>query len=118
MRMPFLQLGLTPEGGATILLPQALGPARAKRVLLLGEAMSAAEAVQTGIWTKIVSESELRSESTATAFSLAQLPADAVSTTKRLMQPRKFAEQFDHESTAFTCQRLIKQQMSGSADSE
>jgi enoyl-CoA hydratase/carnithine racemase len=109
LRMPFLQLGLTPEGGATVLLPHALGPARAKRLLMLGEPMTAAEAHATGLWTEVVPGEELRARAEAAARTMAQLPASAFAVTKQLLRPQGFAEQFAHESLAFSHQRLQNQ---------
>ena len=108
MRFPFVQLGLTPEGGATMILPPALGPARAKRVLLLGESLSAVEAVSSGLWTEIVDDEVLARRSHDAATALARLPVDVVAATKRLMRPAGFADSFDHESLVFSHQRMKK----------
>ena len=44
LRTPFVNLGLCPEFGSSLLLPQLLGPARAAEVLLLGEPFTGAQA--------------------------------------------------------------------------
>lgn len=46
---PFLSRGFTPDSGATWLLPRLAGVARAKRMLLLGEKVSGAQAADWGL---------------------------------------------------------------------
>jgi enoyl-CoA hydratase/carnithine racemase len=47
-RLPFVQLGLVPEAGSSLLLPRRIGAARAAEMLLLGESMGAEEALAAG----------------------------------------------------------------------
>lgn len=108
LRMPFVQLGFTPEGGATVLLPMAVGPARARQILLLGEPLSAAEAVSTGLWTEIVAADSLSVRALDSAVTLSELPVDAVASTKQLLRPAGFTDSFRHEALAFSHQRLKK----------
>jgi len=42
-QLPFVNLGLTPEGGSTVLLPALVGRARASEWLLFGEPFDAAQ---------------------------------------------------------------------------
>lgn len=49
LRMPFVNIGLCPEFGASLLLPRLLGQARAARLLLLGEGLNGDEAVAWGL---------------------------------------------------------------------
>jgi 2-(1,2-epoxy-1,2-dihydrophenyl)acetyl-CoA isomerase len=46
---PFLDRGFSPDSGATWLLPRLIGVARARRMLLLGEKVSAADAADWGM---------------------------------------------------------------------
>ncbi len=46
---PFMSRGFTPDSGATWLLPRLAGVARAKRMLLLGEKVSGADAADWGL---------------------------------------------------------------------
>ena len=46
---PFIDRGFSPDSGATWLLPRLAGLARAKRMLLLGEKVSGAEAADWGL---------------------------------------------------------------------
>ena len=54
--MPFTRLGLVPEAGSSLLFPQLLGPQRASALLLLGEPMDAATALQWGFVNRVVEQ--------------------------------------------------------------
>lgn len=56
---PFLNRGFTPDSGATWLVPRLAGLARAKRMLLLGEKVPAAEAADWGLIHRCVDDSQL-----------------------------------------------------------
>ncbi len=71
---PFCRLGLVPDAGGTWLLARTLGEARAKAVALLGEPMSADEALAAGLIAKVVDDADLMSEAEATADRLAEGP--------------------------------------------
>src|SRR5437660_1529726 len=51
-QLPFVPLGLVPEGASSLLLPRIAGHARAAALLLLGHAFTAAEAQAAGIVTE------------------------------------------------------------------
>lgn len=85
-QMPFVSLGLCPEAGSTLLLPQLLGHQRASELLLLGEAFSAARAEQLGIVTQVVPHAELLTTARDKALQLAAQPAAAVRLTKSLLK--------------------------------
>ncbi|ETN19274.1 hypothetical protein PPTG_04633 [Phytophthora nicotianae INRA-310] len=48
---PFTSLGQSPEACSSLLFPRIMGPARANAMLLLGEKLSAKDAVDTGLAT-------------------------------------------------------------------
>ena len=64
-RTPFLDLGLVPEAGSSLLAPRLMGYARAFELLVLGEPFSAERAREAGIVNAIVPADQL--ESTALA---------------------------------------------------
>ena len=86
LRMPFLDLGLVPEGASTYLLPRMLGHQKAAELLLLGEAISPADAVDLGIASRVVPAGELEEETAALAARLAAKAPGAVRQTKKLMK--------------------------------
>jgi len=68
----FRRIGLVPDGGSTYLLPRSIGKARAMEMALLGERISAAQALEWGMINRLAPDAELM----ATAMALAQALAD------------------------------------------
>lgn len=85
-QMPFVSLGLCPEAGSTLLLPQLLGHQRAAELLLLGEPFSAPRAEQLGIVTAVVPQADLLRTARAKSLQLAAQPAAEVRLTKSLLK--------------------------------
>ena len=82
---PFLRRGFTPDSGCTWLLPRAVGPARARELLILDRKLSGAEAVEWGIALKAVEPDELEVEAKELAGRLAAGPTVALGLTKALL---------------------------------
>jgi len=70
----FCHVGLVPDGGATYLLAQAVGRVRAMQMMLLGEKVDAATALDWGLATRVVPEEELDAEAMKLAKRLAGGP--------------------------------------------
>jgi 2-(1,2-epoxy-1,2-dihydrophenyl)acetyl-CoA isomerase len=68
----FRRIGLVPDGGSTWLLPRMVGRARAMEMMLLGEKVHAAEALQWGMVNRVVPAAALME----TAMELARRLAD------------------------------------------
>ena len=79
----FVNIGLVPDGGSTWLLTRAIGRARATRMMMLGEKISAEQAEEWGLIYKAVDDDALMAEATALAERLASGPTLAYSTMKR-----------------------------------
>ncbi len=84
--MPFVNLGLVPEFGSTLLLPLAAGKACAAEKLLLGRPFDAAEAVAMGIANAVLPPAELLAHAQSVARSFNALPWGAVRETKKLLR--------------------------------
>jgi len=84
--MPFVDLGLVPEAGSSLLLPQRIGLARASEILLLGDSFDAAEAHRLGLVNEIVSADLLYTHAQARAAALAAKPRAALAATRRLLR--------------------------------
>lgn len=67
---PFINLGLVPEAGSTLLLPQLVGYQQAADLLLTGRLMDAEEALKMGLIAAIVDD--VNTEALAYASQLAQ----------------------------------------------
>ena len=71
----FRRIGLVPDGGATYLLPRLVGKARAMELVLLGEKLPAATALDWGMINRCVPDAELMPTALALATQLADGPA-------------------------------------------
>jgi enoyl-CoA hydratase/carnithine racemase len=88
--LPFAQLGLCPEFGSSLLLPQLAGYPRAAEKLMLGEPFGAQEALEMGLVSKVLPAAELRAFAEGQAAKLVALPAASIRATKALMKrPRQ-----------------------------
>jgi enoyl-CoA hydratase/carnithine racemase len=84
-RTPFVQLGVAAEGASSLLLAATVGPRLAARMLLLGEWISAPEALEAGLVTTVTGADDVLPQATAIGRRLADLPRAAVAATKRLL---------------------------------
>ncbi|QSX34305.1 enoyl-CoA hydratase/isomerase family protein [Shewanella avicenniae] len=88
-QLPFINLALVPEAGASMLLPQLVGFPRAAELLLTGEPFNAMQARGYRIINEIIEEDELFEFSLSKAKLIASKPSAAVQQTKALMKPWK-----------------------------
>jgi enoyl-CoA hydratase/carnithine racemase len=84
--MPFVNLGLCPEAGSSLLVPKLMGHRRAAEALLLGEPFMAEAALEMGLINRIVPPSEANALAQRQAQKLASKPLSALLETKRLMK--------------------------------
>lgn len=84
--MPFVSLGLCPEGGSSLLMAQLVGPRRAAEWLLLGKQFSAREACDAGLVTAVTPAGQALTHARATAVELSLKPSQALRSSKRLMR--------------------------------
>jgi enoyl-CoA hydratase/carnithine racemase len=85
-RLPFIDLGVCPEAGSTLLLPLLAGHRLASELLLLGDFFSTQTAIDASIINRAVADEELMDYAYAQAVALAEKPTDALMTTKRLLK--------------------------------
>jgi enoyl-CoA hydratase/carnithine racemase len=102
-QMPFVNLGLVPEAGASLLAPMRFGYARAAEFLLLGESFDAALAHQLGLVNAVVEPDQLYDHALAKAQALAAKPRDALLATRRLLRgdPAVLKARMDEELRLF-----------------
>ena len=84
--LPFVDLGLVPEAGSSLLLPRLIGRQRAAKHLILGDPFDAETALGYGLVSEIVSEDELEARVGKIAARIAAKPPEAVRLTKRLLR--------------------------------
>lgn len=80
-----VRVGMAPDGGSSVTLTQLVGLRQALRILLTNPTLTAAEAFGIGLVTEVVPDNELTSRSAEIATTLAALPTQALSATKRLV---------------------------------
>ena len=86
LAMPFVSLGLVPEFGSSLIVPQLMGNARAAEKLLLGDAFTASDAVEAGIANAVLPAAEVVMHARRIAERFNALPPGAVRETKKLMR--------------------------------
>ena len=70
----FRHVGLAPDGGSSWLLTKAVGRVRAMEMMLLGERLPAAKALEWGLINRVVPDEELEAAGMALASELARGP--------------------------------------------
>ena len=86
LAMPFVSLGLVPEFGSSLLVPQLMGHRRAAEKLLLGDPFTPEQAVECGIANAVLPAGEVVAHARRIAERFNQLPPSAVREAKRLMR--------------------------------
>lgn len=71
----FRRIGLVPDGGSTYLLPRMVGRVRAMEMMLLGERVSARQALEWGLISRVAADADLIGEAMKLAHVLAAGPA-------------------------------------------
>ena len=101
---PFVNLGLVPEAGSSLLAPQRFGRAKASEFLLLAESFGADEALRLGLVNAVLPQSELLAHAMERAAALAAKPRAALLATRRLMRgdPEALKAQMAAERHAFS----------------
>lgn len=84
-RLPFVPLGLCPEGGSSLLLARAAGTRRARELLMLGEPFAAEAAREAGLVDAVVAAGGASGAALERAETLARLSPAALAATKRLL---------------------------------
>lgn len=84
-RTPFVDLGLVPEAGSSLLAPAILGRQQAFAMLGLGEGFSAERAKAAGLIYDVVAEDRLEAAAFAAAERIAAKPPEALKIARDLM---------------------------------
>jgi 2-(1,2-epoxy-1,2-dihydrophenyl)acetyl-CoA isomerase len=107
----FRRIGLVPDGGSTYLLPRMIGRARAMEMMLLGEKVPAAKALEWGMVNRVVADADLMATAKALAVELANGP-------NSLAMIRRIAwESLDHHwQEQLNMERVIQRDAGRTAD--
>lgn len=109
LKLPFSQLGLCPEAASSTLLPLKVGHNKAFELLVLGDVFSGQDAANLGIANEVCDNQTLLTRAKEHALRIAQLPADSVQTSRKLMKQacqKQVEIALEQEATEFS--RLVK----------
>lgn len=81
----FVRRGITPDGGGAYLLSRRIGLARAKELVMFGDALDASDAAAIGLINRVVADDELETTAAHWATRLASGPTKAISLSKWLL---------------------------------
>src|SRR5271166_1266178 len=85
-QMPFVNLGLVPEAGSSLLAPQRFGRAKAAELLMLAEPFDGEAALALGFVNALVPAESLLAHAVGKAAALAAKPRSALLSTRRLLR--------------------------------
>ncbi len=81
----FSKIGLIPDSGGTFTLPRLIGMQRASALMMLGDKISATDALQMGMLYKVLDEQSFELESKKIAATLSQMPTKALGYIKQAL---------------------------------
>ncbi|WP_319772974.1 crotonase/enoyl-CoA hydratase family protein [Breoghania sp.] len=103
LKTPFLDLGLVPEAGSSLLAPALMGYQRAFEMLCLGVPFDAEAAWRAGLVNHVVGEDVIEETAMEAARLLASKPPEAMALARNFMRGDRTAvmERLEAESAAF-----------------
>ena len=110
--LAFVNIGLVPDGGSSVLVPSRVGFARAAEMAMLGERVSAPQALEWGLVNRVFPDETFADDVAALRDRLAAGPTRSYAGTKRQLNSWLYArmeEQLELEAD-------IQQEMAGSPD--
>ena len=99
--LAFVNIGLVPDGGSSLLLPERVGFGRAAEMAMLGERVGARQALEWGLVNRVTPDDEFETAVDELADRLANGPTGAYAGIKRQLNAWLFArmeEQLDLEA--------------------
>src|SRR5690606_38630069 len=105
---PFIDLGVTPEGGSSLIVPLLVGRQQAFALLALGEPFSAEKAKSCGLIYEVVGEAELEEAVFRAAERIAAKPPQAIRIARDLMRGdrEELVARIKEETRLFTMRLL------------
>jgi enoyl-CoA hydratase/carnithine racemase len=88
LRPAYARLGVSPDGGGTVGVVDAVGPRRAMKIFLADDELSLADALDLALVTRVVPAADLERETLALAHRLAETDLAALAATKALIYKR------------------------------
>ena len=110
--LAFVNIGLVPDGGASLFVPARIGFTRAAEMALLGERVSAPDALAWGLVNRVVPDDALAAEAEALGRRLAQGPTRSYAGSKRELN----ATMYGRLEEQLALEARLQQEMAGTAD--
>jgi 2-(1,2-epoxy-1,2-dihydrophenyl)acetyl-CoA isomerase len=110
--LAFVNIGLVPDGGSSLLVPSRVGFTRAAEMAMLGERIPAPRALEWGLINRVAADDAFEAESDALLERLAAGPTRAYAGIKRQLNSwvyARMAEQLELEAS-------VQQEMAASGD--
>lgn len=89
--LAFVNVGLAPDGGSSLLVPSRVGMARAAEMAMLGERIPAEQALEWGLINRVTPDGHLREQATALLERLASGPTRSYAAVKRQLNAWLYA---------------------------
>jgi 2-(1,2-epoxy-1,2-dihydrophenyl)acetyl-CoA isomerase len=118
VRAGYPAIGLTPDCGMSWLLPRAVGPARARDMLLTNRVVGAQEALAIGLVSRVVPDDEVAEVAAKVARELAAAATGALRATRRLLEASAtstYTEQLDAEAASISARAATPEGREGVA---
>lgn len=99
----FINIALVPDAGSSYFLPRIIGRARSAQMMMLGEAISAQDALDMGLIYQLSEDSELLDQALMLAEKLAKKPTSALVQIRGLLDStfeNSLADQLEAEASA------------------
>jgi 2-(1,2-epoxy-1,2-dihydrophenyl)acetyl-CoA isomerase len=93
--LAFVNIGLVPDGGSSLLIPARVGFARAAEMAMLGERIPARKALEWGLINRVTADADLRSEVDALADRLAAGPTRSYAGSKRQLNAWLYSRMYE-----------------------
>lgn len=91
-KLPFVDLGVCPEGGSSLLFPNMMGHAQAAELLLLADIFGAEKANKAGLLNEVVAADDVLPLAEKVAAKLAKKAPNAIRKTKAMLKQSYLSE--------------------------
>jgi 2-(1,2-epoxy-1,2-dihydrophenyl)acetyl-CoA isomerase len=110
--LAFVNIGLVPDGGSSLFVPERIGFTRATAMAMLGERVPAAQALEWGLITRVAADDAFEQEADELGQRLANGPTRAYAGIKRQLN----AWAFDRMDAQLDLEAEIQQEAAASGD--
>ena len=110
--LAFVNIGLVPDGGSSLFVPERIGFARATEMAMLGERVPARQALEWGLINRVAADEDFEAEVDALAEKLANGPTRSYAGSKRQLN----AWLFERMDAQLDLEARIQQESAGSED--